>query len=195
MKRLEKEGKIRPSNAEYASPIVLVKKKNGEWRLCVDYRMLNKYMLGDNYSLSIIEDQLNVLDGKAIFSLLDLKDGFSHMKVAEDSIKYTAFVTPLGPYEFVCMPFSLKIAPSVFQRFVNNVLRELIDSGDVVVYMDDILVATTTLEHHLKVLKKLFKIFVENKLELRLDKCKFLYNKIEFLGYDIEKRGVSPTRR
>lgn len=92
---LEK-GIIRPSNSEYASPIVLVWKKNGEYRMCVDYRTLNKYITRDNYPIPVIEDQLNVLKDKKYFSILDLKDGFFHIKMADESIKYTAFVTPFS---------------------------------------------------------------------------------------------------
>lgn len=184
---------IRPSESEYASPIVLVKKKNGGTRLCVDFRELNKQIVKDNYPLPLIDDHLDVLNGKKYFSSLDLKDGFFHVKIADDSVKYTSFVTPNGQFEYLRMPFGLKTAPSRFQRFVNSALKELVISGDVVVYMDDILVATLTVEHHLATLKKLFRIIVDNKLELRLDKCKFLYTEVQYLGYKISERGISPT--
>lgn len=190
---LLKRAIIRPSESEYASPIVLVKKKSGETRLCVDFRELNKLIVKDNYPLPLIEDHLDVLNKKKFFSSLDLKDGFYHVKVADDSIKYTSFVTPNGQFEYLRMPFGLKTAPSRFQRLVNTVLKELIASGDVVVYMDDILVATETLEHHMIVLKRLFGLMVANKLELRMDKCKFLFTEVQYLGYKISERGISPT--
>lgn len=125
---------IRSGNSEYASRIVLVKKKNGKTRLCIDYRALNKITARDNYPLPIIEEQINALRGKRYFSLLDLKDGFHHIDVAEDSIKYTAFVTLFGQYEYLKMPFGLKSAPARFQRYVNEVLNDLIREGNVVVY-------------------------------------------------------------
>ncbi|XP_014222790.1 uncharacterized protein LOC106649699 [Trichogramma pretiosum] len=93
-------GVIRPSKSEYASPIVLIRKKNGEIRLCVDYQVLNGYILRDNNPLPLIEDQLDALEGKTYFSVLDLKNGFHHIRVAEDSIKFTAFVTPHGEFEY-----------------------------------------------------------------------------------------------
>lgn len=155
--KLTKEKRIRESNSEY-SPIVLVEKKNVEMRMCVDYRISNEYLLRNNYPLLLIEDQIDVLKGKQYFSLLDIKDGFYHIGMAEESIKFTSFVTQLGHFEFLLMPFGLKVAPNVFQKFVNTALNELIESGDIVVYMDDILVATDTLEHHFTVFKKGFPI-------------------------------------
>ena len=184
---------IRPSDSEYASRIVLVDKKNGEKRKCVDYRILNKYLARDNHPLPLIEDQLTLLNNKKYFSRLDLKDGFFHIAMAEESIKYTAFTTPLGHYEYLKMPFGLKVGPARFQRFIQDALRVLIDSGDVAVYLDDILVITEALEHHLKVLKTLFRLLVRNKMELRLDKCKFASTSIDYLGYLITGKGIQPT--
>lgn len=192
--RLLKKGTIRPSTSEYASPIVIVKKKNGEPRMCVDYRILNKVIARDNYPLPIIEDQLEALNNKKYFSTLDLKDGFHHVSVAEDSIKYTSFVIPVGQFEWLKMPFGLKTAPSTFQRFINNVFSDLIKTGDVLVYMDDILVATETIEYHLEILQQVFKLMVDNILSLRMDECRFLQNKIEYLGYKISEKGISPTK-
>lgn len=114
--------------------------------------------------------------------------------MADDSIKYTAFITPVGVYEFTRMPFGLKVGPSRFQRFVNEALSGLIRFGDVIVYIDDILVATSTLEQDLSVLKQLFKVPIDNLLELRVDKCKFLYTEIDFLGYIVSEQGIQPTR-
>lgn len=98
------KGIIKSSDSEYASPVVMVRKKNGEYRLCIDYRTLNKYIVRDNYPIPVIEDQLNVLKNKKYYSILDLKDGFYHIRMAEESIPYTAFVTPFGQFEFVKMP-------------------------------------------------------------------------------------------
>lgn len=169
---------IQPGSSEYASRTVLVKKKNVKIRLCIDYRALNKITARDNYPLPIIEEQIDMLCGKCYFSSLDLKEGFHHMFMSEDSVKYTAFVTPFGQYEYLKMPFGLKNAPARFQRYVNEVLSGLIRSGDVVVYVDDFLVATETLEKHLEILERVFRILVQNLLELRLDKCRFGYEEI-----------------
>lgn len=112
---------IRSSESEYTSPIVLVRKKTGDIKLCVDFRELNKLLVRDNYSLPIIEDLIDSLYGKKYFTIFDLKDGFYHIKLAKNSIKYTVFTTPLGQYEFVRMPFGLKIALSRFQRYKSNI--------------------------------------------------------------------------
>lgn len=186
---------IRPSESEYASPIVLTKKKNGEMRMCVDYRKLNALMARDNYPLPVIEDQLDVLEGKVYFTSLDLKDGFYHINVAAESIKFTAFTTPFGLFEFLKCPFGVKPAPANFTRYVNKVLDKFIRSGEVVVFIDDFVIATVTLERHLEVLQEIFEVCVKNKLQLRIDKCKFLFKEIEYLGYKISKEGIRPTNR
>ena len=186
---------IRASESEYASPIVLVRKKTGDIRLCVDFRELNKLLVKDNYPLPNIEDLIDSLYGKKYFTIFDLKDGFYHIKLAEESIKYTAFTTFFGQYEFVRMPFGLKVAPSRFQRYVNQILADLIRESKVVVYMDDILVSSVTLEEHFTILKEIFKKFVDNYLVLRIDKCKFLQTEIEFVGYLISEKGISPTKQ
>jgi len=136
------EGIIRPIESEYASPIVLVKKKSGDLRLCVDYRKLNKTMVKDNYPLPLIDDLLETLVNKTIFSKLDLKHGYFHVFVDSESIKYTSFMTPLGQFEFMRMPMGLKNAPAVFQRFINKIFADMISEGKVVIYMDDIMIAS-----------------------------------------------------
>ena len=186
---------IRPSNSEFASPIVLTRKKTGELRLCVDYQTLNKVTLRDNYPLPLIDDQLDALSGKEYFSLLDLKDGFHHIGVSSESIKFTSFVTPLGQFEYLKMPFGLKTAPSTFQRFINTAFSELIRSGDVIVYLDDFMIATKTLDEQIVMLRKVFDVMVRNKMELRLDKCYFMYTSIEYLGYEVSDEGVRPSKK
>lgn len=146
-----------------------------------------------NNLINIIKSSLLKLQGKRYFSSLDLKDGFHHINVAEDSIKYTVFITPLGQYEYLKMPFGLKNAPARFQRYVNEVLSDLIKEGNVVVYMDDFLIATDTLDKHFEVLNQIFRVLTQNHLELRLDKCRFFYEEIEYLGYVVSKEGVRPN--
>ncbi|XP_011873545.1 PREDICTED: uncharacterized protein LOC105565169, partial [Vollenhovia emeryi] len=190
---LLKRGIIRPSVSEYASRTVLVQKKNGTTRLCIDFRTLNKITARENYPLPIIEEQVEALAGKRYFTSLDLKEGFHHVNVHDDSIKYTAFITPFGQFEYLKMPFGLKNAPARFQRYVNEIFEPLIRTGLVLVYIDDFLIATETVEEHMEVLDHVLKILVENKLELRQNKCKFMYTKIEFLGYMISGDGIQPN--
>ncbi|XP_022160829.1 uncharacterized protein LOC111026944 [Myzus persicae] len=120
---LLENGVIRESNSEYSSPIVLVKKKSGELRLCVDYRELNKRCCRDRYPIPLIDDHLDLLRGKKYFSSLDLKDGFHHIEVAESSRKYTSFISPLGQYEFCKMPFGLCNGPKTLEDQLNILSR------------------------------------------------------------------------
>lgn len=147
----------------------------------------------DNYPLLLIEDQLERLKDKRYFSAMDLKDGFYHVAMAPESIKFTSFVTPMGQFEYLFTPFSLKIGPQCFQRFICEVLAELLKSGCVVVYMDDILVATESIVEHLQIMRSVLNTLVRNKLELRLDKCKFLCTDIDYLGCKVTAEGLSPT--
>ena len=170
---------IKHSDSPYASPIVLTKKKSGETRMCVDYRALNKYTVRDNYPLPLIEDCLEYLGGKKIFSVLDLKSCFHQVKVSSSSTHLTSFVTPNGQHEFVRMPFGLKNAPSVFQRFVSRIFRGFTESKRIVVYMDDIVIASDNLADHLQLLGDLLQCLSRNGLELKLSKCRFVYPAIE----------------
>lgn len=192
---LTSKGIIRESTSEYASPIVLTKKKNGETRMCVDFRTLNKITVRDNFPLPLIEDQLDLLAGKKYFTMLDLKDGFFHIRMHEDSVKYTSFVTPLGQYEYTKMPFGLKGAPLKFQRYVTQIFKDQINAGEILVYLDDFLIATETIEHHFYVLDKVFKLLAKNLLELRLDKCRFFQTKLDYLGYTVTSEGIRPTNQ
>lgn len=189
------QGCIRPSHSPYAFPIVVVPKKNGERRMCVDFRPLNKITIRDNYPLPLIDDCLERLENKRFFSLLDLKSGFHQVKMAEDSIQCTSFVTPGGQYEYVRMPFGLQNAPAVFQRFINHILRSFIDEGSVIVYMDDIAIASVTISEHLELLGRVLRRLAEYDLELKLSKCQLYYERIDFLGFSIGREGIRPNNR
>lgn len=188
-------GVIRHSESPYASPIVLVKKKNGQSRLCIDYRGLNKKTVRDNYPMPIAEDCLEYLSKKNMFTLLDLKSGFHQVKMAENSRRYTSFVTPCGQYEYLKMPFGLKNAPAVFQRFINNILKDFIIKREIVVYMDDILIASSSISEHEELLGRVLYRIATNGLELQLNKCLFLHKELEFLGYIVSAEGIKPGRR
>lgn len=183
---------IRPSESPYACPLVLVPKKNGEKRMCIDYKALNKLMIRDNYPLPLVDDCLEYLSNKKVFSLLDLKSGFHHVKVAPNSVKYTAFVTPEGQFEYLRMPFGLKNGPAVFQRYINKILKPFIDSGKIMVYMDDIMVATKTLDEHTTLLAELLRCIATNGLQLQLGKCQFAYSTVNYLGFVVSADGIKP---
>ncbi|XP_011859156.1 PREDICTED: uncharacterized protein K02A2.6-like [Vollenhovia emeryi] len=184
---------IRPSNSPYASPIVLVRKKTGGLRLCIDYRELNKITIRDNFPTELIEDNLDCLQGKKYFTMLDLKDGFHHVKMHEASIKFTSFVTPLGQYEYLRMPFGLTNAPRVFQRFVHQAFAPLTREHKILLYLDDIMVATEALDEHIDILSELFTLAGKNQLQFRLDKCYFAQTEVRYLGYCVNEHGIRPS--
>lgn len=184
---------IRPSASPYASPIVLVNKKNGELRVCVDYREINKITIQNNFPTPLIDDHLDQLRKKKYFTSLDLQNGFHHVKMAEDSIKYTSFVTPFGQFEYLKMPFGLTNSPRVFQRFTNRIFEPLIRANKILLYLDDILIATNDIEEHLDILRTVFELAREYQLKFRLDKCYFLYREITYLGYLINEHGIRPS--
>lgn len=190
---LLKNNIIRPSNSPYASPIVLVRRK-GKNRMCIDYRSLNKITERDNYPLPLIDDcLLDHLHNKSYFSLLDLKSGFHQVNMNPKSIKYTAFVTPFGQYEYLKMPFGLRNAPSCFQRYINLVFKDLLTSHKIIVYMDDILIASENFNDHISTLKSVLNRLSSNNLELNLSKSKFVHTQVDFLGYSVNKYGILPN--
>ncbi|XP_039313505.1 uncharacterized protein LOC120359576 [Solenopsis invicta] len=191
--KLLQEKIIRPSNSPYAFPIVLVRKKDGESRLCVDYRELNRITVKDNFPTPLIDDHLDSLRGKSYFSRFDLRNGFHHVKVADGSVKYTSFVTPLGQFEFLKTPFGLMNAPRVFQRYINGIFCDLIRDNKILIYLDDILIATENVDEHLEILCEVFNLARRHELQFRLDKCSFLYREIIYLGYLIDESGIRPS--
>lgn len=184
---------IRPSNSEYSSPIVLVKKKNGSTRICVDYRKLNKHVVKDRYPLPVIEDQIDKLQGTKIFSTIDLKNGFFHVPVEESSIKYTAFVTPRGQYEFLRTPFGYCNSPLSFQRYINHIFKEAIREGILLVYLDDLVILAKNEEEALQRLKIILQVAEDHGLQINWQKCSFLCRTIEYLGYEISENKIKPS--
>lgn len=185
---------IQESNSSYASPIVLIKKKNGEYRLCVDYRALNKKIVKDSYPMPVIDDQLDRLSGKLYFTSLDLKSGYYQIPMAEGSRHLTAFVTPDGHYEYTRMPFGLVNAPAVFQHMINKALGR--DRYDLAIpYMDDILSPASSINEGLIKLRKIFVSLRNAKLTLNINKCYFFKKKLDYLGYEVSNEGLRPGAR
>ena len=187
------EGIIRSSTSEYSSPIVLAHKKDGTRRLCVDYRKLNKLIVRDHFPIPLIEDIIDDLHSARVFSTLDLENGFFHVPVDEASIKFTAFVTPCGQYEFLKTPFGLSISPTVFQRFINDIFRELIERKIVIIYIDDLLILAKDEKEALERLKMVLEIAAKHGLKIKWKKCQLLKTKIEHLGHVIDNGVIRPT--
>lgn len=187
-------GILRESSSPYASPIVLVKKKTGEKRLCVDYRALNKRTKRDHYPLPLIEDQLDQLAGNSLFISLDLASGYYQIPIEKSSQEKTAFVTPDGQFEFTRMPFGLVNAPSVFQRTMNKILSEA-KVKYALVYMDDILIPAQSFEQGMSRLSEVLTLLRKGGLTLKLSKCNFFMDNIDFLGFQINADGIKPGER
>nr|XP_046491899.1 uncharacterized protein LOC124223711 [Neodiprion pinetum] len=193
MKMWVEDGVIRPSNSEYASPIVVVRKKDGSIRVCIDFRELNELIECPHFPLPLIDDILDALQGSEYFTTLDLKNGFFHVWLDGKSRKYTGFVTPTGQYEFLKLPFGLKISPIVFQKYITMIFKELIDKGIVIVYMDDIVILAKNLQEAWERLVMVIKLAEEYGLVINWEKCRFMLKEIEYLGYVISKDTIKPS--
>ena len=166
-------GAIRRSNSPWASAVVLVRKKDGALRFCIDLRKLNERTIKDVYSLPRIEDSLDVLNGSCIFTSIDLKSGYWQVELDEKSIPFTAFtVGPLGFYECVRMPFGLTNAPATFQRLMESCLSDL-HLNWCIIYLDDVIVFSKTPEEHIVQLEAVFKKISDAGLKLKPSKCEF----------------------
>ncbi|XP_064470188.1 uncharacterized protein LOC135384937 [Ornithodoros turicata] len=188
---LKAAGIVRDSTSPYASPCLLVKKKNGEFRKVVDYRRLNQQTTKDRFPLPIIDDQLDRLSGSEYFTTLDLASGYMQVPIEEESVPKTAFITPDGHYEYLYMSFGLCNAPSVFQRLINKALGPL-RFQTAVCYLDDILVPSKTCEEGMSALRRVLEALKKANLTLKLQKCDFLMEEVSFLGFRITKNGIQP---
>lgn len=179
------------SSSSYASPILLVKKKTGEQRLCVDYRALNRKTKREHYPLPLIDDQLDMLSGHSVFITLDLASGYYQIPITESSQDKTSFVTPDGQYNFKRMPFGLANAPSLFQRAMNKILTKS-KLKYALVYMDDVLIPAHSFDEGLSRLEEVLGLLQEAGLTLKLKKCHFFYKEIDFLGFRVNSEGIRP---
>lgn len=182
-------GLIVPSNSQWTSPVVVVEKKNGKKRLCVDYRKLNRVTKKDCYPLPRIDDMLETLQGSQWFSSLDLASGFWQVELDPKDREKTTFITRFGTYEFTVMPFGLCNAPATFQRLMDTVLRDILWHF-VVVYIDDINVGSKTFDEHLLHLEQVFIRLEQAGLKLSPEKCFFFKEELPFLGHVVSRKGI-----
>lgn len=185
-----RDGKIRPSKSSVASPCFYVKKADGGLRLVTDYRKINEITKSDKFPLPLRGDLIEKLKDAKIFTKLDLRWGFNNIRIKEGDEWKTAFRTKNGLYEYTVMPFGLKNAPAVFQRFMNDILRDLLDVY-VVVYLDDILIYSKNREDHEKHVKEVLKRIQDNNLFLKPSKCFFYVTTITYIGIVISPEGIS----
>jgi transposase InsO family protein len=184
-------GVVRRSSSGWASPLHMVRKKDGGWRPCGDFRRLNVLTADDKYPLPNMGDLTSRLDGCNIFSKLDLQEGYFQVPVAAADVKKTAVITPFGLFEFLRMPFGLKNAGMTFQRLMDRIL---FDIPFVFVYLDDILVASRSVEEHQQHLQQVLHRLQDNGLVINAEKCVWGQSQIEFLGHSISAAGVAPLQ-
>ena len=184
-------GAIRRSNSPWASPVVLVRKKDGSLRFCIDLRKLNARTVKDAYSLPRIEDALDSLNGACIFTSLDLKSGHFQVELDEESIPLTAFtVGPLGFYKCVRMPFDLTNAPATFQRLMESCLGEL-HLDWCIIYLDDIIIFSKNPDEYITRLEGVFEKLAKVGLKLKPSKCKFFCSSLKYLGHIVSRDGIA----
>ena len=177
--------------SEWSSPLLVTTKPCGGWRVCGDYRRLNALTEIDQYPVRTLQDFTAELQGKKYFSKIDLMKGYHQIPVADDDIRKTAVITPFGLFIFPRTPFGLKNAGQDFQRLMDEILG---DVPRVFVYIDDILVASETLEQHLADLEIVFKALSENGLVIQRSKCQLGKSSLDFLGYFVDHQGITPLQ-
>ena len=184
-------GIIQESVSPWSSPVVLVKKKNGEMRFCVDFRAINKVTKKDSFPMPLVADTLDALSGTQYFSTLDLKSGYWQIELHPSAREKTAFVTHNGLYEFLVMPFGLTNSGASFQRLMGHILRSL-EYRFALIYIDDIIIFSKSVEEHLVHLEEVFRRLREANVKLNPKKCSFVKQKVEYLGHVVTPEGVMP---
>ena len=177
---MEKAGIIRRSNSPWSSPLHMVKKKDGGWRPCGDYRQLNTVTVPDRYPLPNIADLTSRVTGLTVFSKLDLQKGYYQVPMAEEDICKTAIITLFGMFEFLRLPFGLRNPWNTFQRMMDSILGDL---PYCFTYVNDIPVFRSSLEEHLEHLRQVLLLCHQHGLMIGLPKCEFAVPEIEFLGH------------
>ena len=188
-KKLMEMGIIRESSSSWSSPLHMVKKGDGSWRPCGDYRALNAITSPDRYPVPHIHHLMRQFHNCSVFSKIDLVKAYHQVPVSSSDIEKTAITTPFGLFEYVRMPFGLRNASQTFQRYMDSIFRDL---PFVVVYIDDILVASSNKDEHINHLRQVLQRLSDNELRISVGKSEFILDKLSFLGFHVSASGVQP---
>ncbi|GKD63642.1 putative reverse transcriptase domain-containing protein [Tanacetum coccineum] len=195
LQELSDKGFVRLSSSPWGARVMFVKKKDGSFRMCIDYRELNKLTVKNRYPFQRIDDLFDQLQGSSVYSKINLRSGYHQLGVREEDIPKTAFRTCYGHYEFQVMPFGLTNAPAVFMDLMNRVCKPYLDKF-VIVFIDDILIYSKSKEELTKHLKLIMELLKKEELYAKFSKCEFWLSKVLFLGHVIDSEGihVDPTK-
>ncbi|GJR73766.1 putative reverse transcriptase domain-containing protein [Tanacetum coccineum] len=189
LKELSDKGFIRPSSSPWGAPVLFVKKKDGSFRMCIDYRELNKLTVKNRYPLPRIDDLFDQLQGSSVYSKIDLRSGYHQLRVQEEDILKTAFRTRYGHYEFQVMPFGLTNVPAVIIDLMNRVCKPYFDKF-VIVFIDDILIYSKDKQEYEEHLKLILELLKKEELYAKFSECEFWIPKVQFLGHVIDSKGI-----
>ena len=192
VKMMLAKGWIRPSSSPYGAPVLFVPKPNGTWRMCIDYRALNKLTVKNKFPLPRIDDLLDRLSPAKVFTSIDLAMGYHQIRIPPEDVPKTAFRTHLGLYEFTVLTLGLTNAPATFQRVMNEMLAEEIEKGFVVVYLDDILIYSKTHDEHLAHVEAVLGKLRKNEFYARVPKCDFMKSELKYLGFVVGNGQLKP---
>jgi len=186
---MENKGFIRESKSPFACSMLFRSKKDGSSRPCIDFRPVNEVTVRDPFPLPLYMTFFDQIKGSKIFTKLDLRSAYNLIRIRDEDVWKTSFRTPKGQYEYLVMPFGLKNAPAVFQRFINYIMKPFLDKF-VAVYLDDILIYSKSEEEHISHVRQVLSVLEENHLAAKVSKCEFHRPEVEFLGHVISGSGV-----
>ncbi|GJS39766.1 reverse transcriptase domain-containing protein [Tanacetum coccineum] len=189
LQELSDKGFIRPSSSPWGAPVLFVKKKDGTFRMCIDYQELNKLTMKNRYPLPRIDDLFDQLQGSSVYSKIDLRSGYHQLRVREEDIPKKAFRTRYGHYEFQVMPFGLTNAPAVFMDLMNRVCKPYLDKF-VIIFIDYILIYSKNKQEHEGYLKLILELLKKEELYAKFSKCEFWIPKVQFLSHVIDNKGI-----
>jgi len=180
---------IRPSVSPWGTPVLLVKKKDGNMRLCIDYCQLNKVTIKNKYPLPRIDDLLDQVKGASVFSKIDLRSGYHQIRIKSSDVSKMAFRTRYGHYEFLDMLFGVTNAPAIFMDYMNIIFQPYLDQF-VIIFIDDILIYSKSSQEHAQHLRIVLSILREKQLFAKFSKCEFFLSEVKFLGHVISQGGM-----